>query len=406
MRREFYMATKHTAIVLLFLLIWFSAFTEEAFFTEDSADAESNKQKNYFIKETEDGVELVQRLSWEALEDIAGFEVEIEQQDQKTESWLSFDKQSVQTNYIDVSLSPGKYRYRVWAINLLDQREDPSAYRTFTVNTAYQPELTNISPKVINFDEVQENTLTVTGKKLHKNTVFTLRNTFGTFTIRGTVLSLDESGSRAVISFDFNKIDIGTYVLSVVDPSDLFAESDTIVFRFQKPLDVYLSGGYYFTGFAGDTVFKPYFGKSFSAAGFGARLTVVPIKRKYGNFGFNLTGSGVFLRNQDTDYTLKGDMAFGQFNVAYYRPIIPHRLVFDVHAGFGIAALINTQFIYPSVKSPRFSYWGPTVNIGTALYVYLYKRLYLECNLDHIIPIRKGFPKYIVQPQLAIGWEF
>lgn len=400
------MGIRRTAIVLFFLLACVSAFTDEAFFTEDSGDAESGVQKNYFIKETENGIEIIQRLSWEALEDIISFEVEIEQQDQKTKSWLSIDKQSVQTNYIDVSLSPGKYRYRVCAVNVLGQRENPSAYRNFNISTAYQPELTNISPKVINFDEVQNNTLTITGKNFYRNTVFTLRDPSGTFTMKGTVISLDESGTQAVISFDFNKIEIGTYVLSAVDPSDLFAESDNIVFRFQKPLDVYLSGGYYFTGFAGDSVFKTYFGKSFSPSGFGFRLTVVPIKRKYGNFGFNLTGSGVFLRNKTPDYTLTGDMFLGQFNVAYFRPIIPHRLVFDVHAGFGAAALINTQFVYPSLKSPRFSYWGPTVNIGTALYVYLYKRLYFECNLDHIIPIRKDFPKYIVQPQLAVGWEF
>ena len=77
----------------------------------------------------------------------------------------------------------------------------------------------------------------------------------------------------------------------------------------------------------------------------------------------------------------------------------------------GGAFLVNTQFTYNTTEkltSDKAWYWGLTFNIGTALYVYVYKKLYVEINVDHVIPIRRGngFPKYIIQPQLGIGWEF
>ena len=77
----------------------------------------------------------------------------------------------------------------------------------------------------------------------------------------------------------------------------------------------------------------------------------------------------------------------------------------------GAAFLVNTQFSYDAaenITSDKAWYWGLTFNAGTALYVYVYKKLYIELNVDHVIPIRQGngFPTYIIQPQLGIGWEF
>ena len=379
---------------------------------EDSKKA-GNEKKNYFLKETDKGVMLVQRLSWEALDDILGFEFDLEQQDKKTKVWRVIDKRTVKTNYVDVSLPAGDYRFRVRVINLLGQKEDATPYRNFAIRIAYQPEVASVSPQVINFDELEGQTLTITGKNFHEETSFILTNNFSGAVLRGTVSELKDNGTHAVVSFEFTKANPGTYTFAAVDPSDLSAEKDDIVFRFQKPLDIFISGNYVFNGFIGNDILakKEYFGANFAALGGGLRFTVVPIKRFYGNFGFNFTGSGAYLKNKTDGYTLSAGVLFAQLNAAYFYPIIKHRLVFDAHAGLGTMFLVNTQFTYNAtqkITSDKAWYWGLTVNVGTALYVYVYKRLYIEVNLDHIIPIRKGkgFPKYIIQPQLGIGWEF
>ena len=399
------------AAVLFFCLIPLSA--QQAAESAQEQKQAANEKKSYFLKETDKGVELVQRLSWEALDDILGFEFELGKQDKKTKIWTVIDKRTVKTNYADVSLPPGDYRFRVRVINLLGQKEDASEYRNFAIRIAYQPEVTAVFPQVINFDELEDQTLTITGKNFHEETSFILTNNFSGSVLRGTIIELKDNGTHAVVAFEFMRANPGTYTFAAVDPSDLSAEKDDIVFRFQKPLDVFLSANYVFNGFIGNQILakEDYFNTNIAPLAGGIRLTVVPIKRFYGNFGVNFTGSGTYLKNKTEGYTLNAGLLFAQLNAAYFYPIIKHRLVFDVHIGMGGAFLVNTHFTYASgtdLKSEKSWYWGLTFNAGTALYVYVYKKLYLEVNVDHVIPIRRGngFPKYIIQPQLGIRWEF
>ena len=409
------MANKHWLLscIFFFCLIPISLTAQQKADSAQEVKQAENEKKNYFLKETDKGLTLVQRLSWEALDDIFGFEFDLEQQDKKTKAWRTIDTRTVKTNYADVSLAPGNYRYRVRVINLLGQKEEASEYRNFAIRIAYQPEVTTVSPQVINFDEMEEQTLTITGKNFHEETSFILTNNFSGSILRGTIVELKDNGTHAVVSFEFTKANPGTYTFAAVDPSDFSAEKDDIVFRFQKPLDIFISGNYVFNGFIGNRILgkKEYFNTNIAPLAGGIRLTVVPIKRFYGNFGFNLTGSGTYLKNKAEGYTLKTGVLFASLNAAYFVPIIKHRLVFDAHVGFGTMFLVNTQFTYNTtekITSDKAWYWGMTFNAGTALYVYVYKKLYVEVNLDHVIPIRRGngFPKYIIQPQVGIGWEF
>ena len=409
----FYMENKYGLFAGIFLLCLIPLFAQQTADSTQDVKQARNEKKKYFLQETDKGVTLVQRLSWEQLDDIFGFEFDLEQQDKKTKTWRLIDRRTVKTNYADVSLPPGDYRFRVRVINLLGQKEDASPYRNFAIRIAYQPEVATVSPQVINFDEMKDQTLTITGKNFHEETSFILTNNFSGSVLHGTILEIKDNGTQAVVAFEFMKAIPGTYTLAAVDPSDLSAEHDDIAFRFQKSLDIFISADYVFNGFIGNQVLaeEAYFNTSIAPLAGGVRLTVVPIKRFYGNFGFNFTGSVASLKNKTDGYTLKAGVLFAQLNAAYFYPIIKHRLVFDAHVGFGTMFLVNTQFIYNAaekITSPKAWYWGVTFNVGTALYVYVYKRLYIEVNLDHIVPIRTGdgFPKYIIQPQLGIGWEF
>ena len=409
----FYMENKYGLFAGIFLLCLIPLFAQQTADSTQDVKQARNEKKKYFLQETDKGVTLVQRLSWEKLDDILGFEFELEQQDKKKKTWRVIEKRTVTTNYTDVSLAPGDYRFRVLVINLLGQKENASAYRSFAIRIAYQPEVATVSPQVINFDEMKDQTLTVTGKNFHEETAFMLTNNFSGAVLRGTITEITEDGTQAVVSFEFMKANPGTYTFAAVDPSDLLAEKNDIIFRFQKPLDIFISANYIFNGFIGNQILseEAYFNTNIAPLAGGLRFTVVPIKRFYGNFGFNFTGSGTHLKHKTDGYTLKAGMLFTQLNAAYLYPIIKHRLVFDAHVGFGTMFLLNTQFTYNAAKkitSPKEWYWGVTFNVGTALYVYVYKKLYIEVNIDHLVPIRTGdgFPKYIIQPQLGIGWEF
>lgn len=413
MKRVFYMENKYGLVAGLFFFCFIPLFAQQAAEPVQESKKTTNEKRNYFIKETDKGVALVQRLSWESLDDILGFEFDLEQQDRKTKIWRVIEQRTVTTNYADVSLSPGDYRFRVRVINLLGQKEDSSAYRNFAIRIAYQPEVTAVSPHVINFDELKDRTLTITGKNFHEETSFTLTNAFSGSVLHGTIIELKDNGTHAVVAFEFMRANLGTYTFVATDPSGLSSEKDNIVFRFQKPIDIFVSADYVFNGFIANQILgkKDHFNTNIAPLAGGIRLTVVPIKRLYGNFGFNLAGSGTYLKNKTNGYTLTAGLLFAQLNAAYFVPIIKRRLVFDVHTGFGTMFLVNTQFVYnvtEKMTSGKAWYWGVTYNIGTALYVYVYKGFYVEINVDHLIPIRRGngFPKYIIQPQVGIGWEF
>ena len=364
----------------------------------------SAETKNYFLREENDETVLYQHLSWEPLNDILAFEFILDKYT-KNGKWERLEKKTVQENYTDVSLSPGSYRYKIAVVNLLEQRETESDYRYFDVIRAYQPIVSSISPRTIYFEDIEDDTINVSGKNLNNQTAFSLTTQSGS-AIRGTVVERNKSGSRVKIQFPMNKINPGDYVFTAVDISGLSDETKMLTFKFRKPVDFYLSGGYAVNGFIGNKVFKEYFNTDFSAASGILKMTLIPIKRTYGRFGFNITGSGMFMQNKQEFYRLKAGILFFNFNFVYLYPIIKRRLHFEVHAGTGPEFLVQTQFLFQDSQSPSRWFWGMAVNTGTAFQIFVYKKLYIEINVEHIFPLQKGFPTYIIQPSLSIGWEF
>ncbi|MGP1523741.1 MAG: fibronectin type III domain-containing protein [Treponema sp.] len=368
--------------------------------------AQNETDKHYFIREGEEGMVLYQRLSWQAFEDILGYEFELEQKNQSDE-WITLDKQTVENNFIDVSLPPGSYRFRVSLINLLEQTEALSDYRNFDVLVAYQPEVYGLSPHLIYFDNIFSNRLIVEGKNFLRETVFTLEKPLSQPLVLIPV-EIDKGGKRVVFELNMNRLVPGEYVFCARDKSGLYDKNQILELRFQKPVDIHLSAGYAFTGFTGKSVFTEYYERNFSAIGGILRFTVLPAKRSYGNFGFNLSCSASLLDKKSEYYTISGYTIMPQINAAYVYPIIKHRLNLDIHAGTGALFLVNSRFSFADTdfKSPATWYWGMSVNGGTALQFYIWRKLYLELNVDHIVTFKKGFPLYMYQPQLSVGWQF
>lgn len=349
---------------------------------------------HYFIQEGEEGAVLYQRLSWKAIDDIFGFEFELEQRD-AAGAWRAIDKKIVRDHFIDVSLPPGNYRYKVTVINLLEQKEASSAYRNFDILIAYQPEVESVTPRLIYLDEFFDDTVFVFEKAGG-----------GTITLKPEELS--KNGKKARFELNTNRFQPGTYVFIARDKSGLVDKSEDVIFRFQKPIDTYVSLGYAFTGFTGESVFKAYYNRTVAPLGGVFRLSVLPFKRTYGHFGFNVNYSAAMMRKQLDDYTLDGALMLTNVNAAYVYPIIKHRLNLDIHAGAGAVFLMQSKFSFDggSVKSPTYWYWGFDVDAGTALQVFVYKKMYLELNVDHFFVFRDGLPKYMFQPQFSVGWMF
>ncbi|WP_253708191.1 hypothetical protein [Treponema sp. OMZ 799] len=394
-------------ICFIFLVLLFCRLVY--LYPQEAAKASNNDskiQKSYFIEEGKEGSSLYQHLSWEAIDDILGYEFLLEKKDQSG-NWIQIDKKTLKKNSINVSLKPGKYRYRVAVINLLNQSEFASEYRNFDVRVAYQPEVLSLSIESIYFDEPAADYIIVSGKNIFPETIFTLtRNNENP--VQCEVVDSDKAGKKIKIQLNFSKLKAGTYVLTAKDPSGLYDNSKSINFKFQKPIDIFLSLGYTFSYFIQNETLYKYFKSNISPLGGSLRFAFVPLKRAYGHFGLSLGLSLMQLKNKPASYILKTGFILPQANFVYMFPIIKRRLNFDLHLGGGGAFMFQAKFEYPGtdIKSPAYWFWCPSVNAGTAVQVYLYKKLYIELNLEHTFLFRKDFPKYVIQPSLSLGWEF
>lgn len=404
MKPELCMANR-ICLILSFLLL----FIVTALYSQDAVSSGRNDVKilkNYFIEEGEEGASLYQHLSWESIEDILGYEFLLEKQD-ISRRWIQIDKKVLEENSINISLKPGKYRYRVAVINLLNQVEHASDYRNFDVRIAYQPEVLSLSTDSIYFDEPAADYIIVSGKNMFSETVFTLtRNEDAP--IKCDIIDFDKSGTKTKIQLNFSKLKPGVYVLTVTDPSGLYDNSKTINFKFQKTFDVFLSLGYTYSHFIQNETLYKYFQTNGFYLGGVLRFGFAPLKKTYGHFGLGIGLSAMELKNKNTNYKLRAAFILPQLNFIYMFPIVKHRLNFDFHLGSGAAFLTQAKFEYPEygIKSPAYWFWGFSLNAGTALQVYLYKKLYIELNLEHTFLFRKDFPKYVIQPSLSLGWEF
>ncbi|QTQ14370.1 hypothetical protein HRQ91_07845 [Treponema parvum] len=373
--------------------------------SKDGRSALEDK-KHYFIREEETGEVLYQRLSWEEIDDIFGFEFILEQKDDAG-VWNEIDKKIVHDNFIDVSLVPGSYRYKVTVINLLEQREASSAYRNFDILIAYQPGIEAVTPHLIYLDEFFDGRFTAVGVNFLEDTVFFFKKTGGgTIELKPEEISKD--GKRVRFELNTNRFQPGAYVFIARDRSGLTGKSEDVTFRFQKPVDAYVSLGYAFTSFTGESVFKEFYNRTAAPLGGVFRLTVLPIKRTYGNFGFNLNYSAAMLKNEHDGYVLDGTLMLSHLNAAYVYPIVKHRLNLGLYAGGGAVFLMKSKFSFDggNAQSPEYWYWGFDVDAGTALQAFVHKKMYLELNVDHFFVFREGFPKYMFQPQLSVGWMF
>ena len=376
--------------------------------TEGMADEKTGETTHYFIEESDRGAILYQRLSWQAVEDIFGYEFELEKEDDNG-NWRRIDKKPVKDNFTDVSLPPGTYRYKITVINLLGQAEASSAYRNFEILIAHQPEVESVSPHLIYLDEFFDGIFAASGAYFLRHTVFSLSKQGGA-PIPLVPTELSKDGKKVRFELNLNKFNPGVYTFTVRDISGLTDKSKTVTFKFQKPVDAYVSAGYAFTGFAGESVFQTFYNRNVAPLGGMFRFSLLPIKRTYGHFGFNLTYSAAMMNAKRDYYTLNGTLMTAQLNAVYIYPLIKHRLNLDVHAGFGAAFLVNSRFVFEGsgdVKSPAYWYWGAGIDAGTSLQLLnVFKKMYVEAGVEHFIVFRKGMPKYIVQPEVSVGWMF
>ncbi len=366
---------------------------------------EGKEGRNYYFNSTEEGVVFYQTLEWDPVPDIRGFEVVVEKQEPG--GWVELMREFMEESSLTVSYGAGNYRFKVGIINLLGQKDYETPYQKFSVRFASQPKVEKISMKLLYLDEDNDGDITVVGENLEEGSsfFFALDNS-RQVGLEGQLLELDDEGHRAAVHFDPEFFDSGLYRLQVLNPGGLQDNSQTMLVKFSKPMDVDVSLGYSCAWFPGDTLFSRYFGSSFLPLGGTFRLTFIPVKRKIGYFGAGLSVSAYPVKYENSAYTLQSLFSSAHLNFVYQWALIKKRLMLDTHAGFGVSALLGTRFVFDQVESMDKHVWTLSADLGAALQFYVLKRLYLEVNWDIVFPFYSQFPRAVFEPSVSVGWQF
>ncbi len=364
------------------------------------------EERDYTIQETDEGIIFIQTLSWQASENALRYEVIIERQSDDG-SWIAENTYETQegVSEVEVSLLAGNYRYKVLVFNFLDLLEAESEWFNLSVFKAIQPFVEDLTPDLIYLDETQTGLFSFSGTDTLDNTLFYLElPNEPSRTVFGEIVEHNNDNFR--IQFDMGRVDVGDYTFKAENPGGLTSAVGPFVVKFLKPYDLNVTVGYnVIYTFPGEIPL--YFNEEFYPFGVNTRVTYIPLKRNWGQIGFELTGYWFLMNSSFETYDISAHVVPATLNFVYQLPIIKKRLFLDVHAGGGATFLLNTKFEFASgVESPPEHVVGIAANAGIALQGYILNRLFVELGADYIATFYEGTYFHLIAPTISVGWQF
>ncbi|MCL2809559.1 MAG: hypothetical protein FWD24_05790, partial [Treponema sp.] len=204
------MGSKNLIFIVLLIIV-------SSLHAQDSA--QNSAQNSGFFIET--STRFVQRLTWSPSSHTLHYEVVIERNEGG--SFQRALQEFTEDTFIDVSLTPGNYRYRIIPYDLFNRATLSSAWIDFTVYPALQPELSGFTPQFFIIDSgINEYTLEITGNNLVQGSQIQLRRPGSESQIlTPNEINLQSDGTKVRLHFNFDQLTPGIYLIHVRNPGGL-----------------------------------------------------------------------------------------------------------------------------------------------------------------------------------------
>lgn len=167
-----------------------------------------------------------QKLEWEADPNALEYKVEI-----KGASSSSVSKEfTTQNCFVEFSMAPGEYSYRVFAYDFLGREASCTEWQNFTITKALQPKV-NLKDVNVTVDGNSKRpvTIPVDVASITDESTLVFVNTETGEKIEGKInTSIDEDGSVSSSSVVFPNVSIGEWKMVVTNPSGLSTESEPV----------------------------------------------------------------------------------------------------------------------------------------------------------------------------------
>jgi hypothetical protein len=293
---------------------------------------------------------IVQRINWEAGEDVLKYELVIEERNEATDADGFTPVLSLATDETNAELSlvPGEYRYRVVVYDLLGRMRPPPEWARLTVIPALKPEIVSVEPSVVMvYGGSTGETLSITGRNFVPDAEVYFVSEGGEST-----LPLDKdrytpagNGNSAKLRLDGLPLKEGFYDIVIKNPGGIDASwrNFRVIDSPKKvrPLDISFAEAYN-PLFPSYGLLNEYMGQDMFPAGASLRFGINSKNRSFGVFGIELQTFWHYFFGTDT-VLITGHFFNAQINLLYQKRILRQKAAFNLRVGGGLAYYLNLQ---------------------------------------------------------------
>jgi hypothetical protein len=351
----------------------------------------------------EDGGRFVQLLNWDEQENALYYEVEIERQ--AGELWNGVLSRKTEALFFESSLEPGTYRYRVRSYDFLERPGPASDWIQFVILPASQPEILRFSPEGFYLDGERSWVITIFGRNFAGGIEAFLQDSRGGL-IKPETVTVGPSRDEARLRFSYGQLSLGTYTIHVRNPGGLTAEIQNFRIGFGKPVDVHVSAGYKplvpLYGYINEL-----FGAAFFPAGAYSRLSIIPVKQRWGYIGFELEPSWNYITAVGDDYEAEAQLPGAAIYGVYRRWFDNRVMTLDFRIGGGIYSVLDYHLTFSRGRSKSITALVPAFAMGASFQWLVRKPFFMEAGLDfsHFFTVDNPSPGYL-RPFAGMGWQF
>ncbi|MDR2768881.1 MAG: hypothetical protein LBB82_11215 [Treponema sp.] len=363
----------------------------------------------YYIERSGEEERFVQRLVWEKDDYVYRYEITIEKQNSSGE-YAEIHREFRTENFIDVSLNPGSYRYRIEVYNLLNRPAGISAWIPFRVFPALQPELYSFSQEFApagTADPPVE--IVLYGMNLVEGAEVWFLPADGELTPPGFF----PAGESARLVF--KRLAPGPYRVYVRNPGGLESSLEISVRAPAAPsvpgvapklLGVFVSAEYAPLVPLSGYLFDP-FDRALSPLGFSLRISAAPLKRSWGDLGLELAPSWNMLNSDDV--TIHRESL--RLNGLYQRWFLKQTMALIFRAGVGVNFVQGTNdhnftsiftWMFSAGGGISFRWFIPAVHNARRAE----RTLYLEAGVEYSRLFARDAPADYLKPGLGLGARF
>jgi hypothetical protein len=300
--------------------------------------------------------------------------------------WEPELKTRTEQNFLELSLPPGMYRYRILNYNVLGRVGAVSEWTGIRVFVAKRPAAESYQPAAYFVDSLAaEFTLVLRGRDLVEEAqVHIAAKTEGARPVPASSITYSHDEGSITAVFPAEGLALGAYDIVITNPGGIGQTLEGFTVGFERPLDINASLGY--------TPVFPLYGYFFDAyetpvypLSFYGRAGAVPVKRLWGWIGFELSPRYTNLKTEGSTFTLTGHMVNVDAGVMLQKWIRNYSLAVNLRLGGGITAISKVQFLHrDGSQSESAGTVLFTVNAGASVQQHLGENFFAEAGLDYV----------------------